>query len=452
MFLEDVCVLPGPGIGQNRLCEPYSGDMEAHAHLAAVAFTYAWWLTGDDEQAAAAIRAAATEQPELWSDDALPELLAAVRRIAAPLATMCPASELALLHDGQGLALDRAAELCEVPAAEARTELAHGRLEALAETVVEPFEHPERLGGLAVGNPPDVAHARTCPSCADASALLRKGREELTALPEVAPPVGLVEALGLAEAPARTDAQRIIDLTSVEGAPLEEEELEALAPAPADRRIGVTVLAVLAVLIGLVILGISARTGGTRTPETPAGSAARVDAADDRTTEDGDAEVAGGGVDLETGIGRDAQPEGDGAPQEEADDPEEAADVPALEPDLPAEPEDGALAGAPQVDGFALTRARLVSTDTDSAQGAAIGPADPLRVAVDYAAADGVELEAVLDLADGTSTSRRVVVSGIRSTHVFVWRAPAGGWPEGRHEVQLLAEGALIGLVDVVTA
>lgn len=146
----------------------------------AAALAYAWWLTGEEDAARNAVRVA-TASPHVAAagyDEHMPTLLREVRT-AAPPPTMCPASELALLHDAHGLPLEVAARLVGLPAADARVELAHGRLEALAETVLDPFVHPERLGGLAVRNPADVAHARQCPSCAEAAHLIERGREEL---------------------------------------------------------------------------------------------------------------------------------------------------------------------------------------------------------------------------------------------------------------------------------
>lgn len=163
--------------------------MSAH-DASAAAFTYAWWLTGDKQMAAAAVRAAA-ESPDVLAagyDDRLAALLREVRAAAVPAPTMCPASEVALLHDVHGLELEDAAAVAAVDAADARTELAHGRLEALTETVIDACEHPERLGGLAVGNPPDVAHARQCRSCGRARELLDRGRAELRDFADVTGP------------------------------------------------------------------------------------------------------------------------------------------------------------------------------------------------------------------------------------------------------------------------
>lgn len=154
----------------------------------AAAFTYAWWLTGEDEAAARTVRAAAASRDvgESNGGQRLRAVLKAVRDTAADR-TMCPASELALLHDGQGLDLLGAAQLAGVDPADAGVELAHGRLEALPESVAA-FAHPERLGGLALGNPPDVAHARQCGACGHARELLERGRRELRDLAVVAVP------------------------------------------------------------------------------------------------------------------------------------------------------------------------------------------------------------------------------------------------------------------------
>lgn len=158
-----------------------------------VAYTYAWWLTGDEAAAGDAVRTAFAS-PGLagaHGDARLAVLLAEVRSAAAPAPTMCPASEIALLHDAHRVPLDDAGKLAGVDAADVRTELAHGRIEALTQTVIDPFVHPERLGGLAVANPADVAHARQCVSCGHARMLLERGREELRELAVVPVPPDL---------------------------------------------------------------------------------------------------------------------------------------------------------------------------------------------------------------------------------------------------------------------
>lgn len=207
---------------------------------AAVAYTYAWWLTGDGPAALAAVRRAAATPAvsEAAAGRRLEVLLREVRAVAAPTPTMCPASEVALLHDVHGLALEQAAELVAVDAADARTELAHGRLEALVETVIDPFAHPERLGGLAVANPADVAHARQCDSCGQAREMLERGRAELRVL--TAPP-----------APDDVAETALPPATDRDG---------RAAPAVSSRRlVALTVVAV--VLLAAVLLAASRVTG-----------------------------------------------------------------------------------------------------------------------------------------------------------------------------------------------
>lgn len=154
-----------------------------------MALDYGWWLTGDLDVARAVVDqalAASRVQPGNDGDD-LERLLRQVREAAGAAPTLCPASELALLHDGHALPLDIAASLAGVLPADARTELAHGRLEALPDLPGRPLAHPERLGGLAVGNPADVAHARQCADCGTLRALLLRGRAEVADLPHTTP-------------------------------------------------------------------------------------------------------------------------------------------------------------------------------------------------------------------------------------------------------------------------
>lgn len=149
----------------------------------AAAHTYAWWLTGDREQATVAACIALEREPAR-DDDALHAVLAAVRAAASDTPMMCAGSEVALLHDRMDLPLDRAADLLAIDVDRARTELAHGRLEALPQTVRQSFAHPERLGGLAVGDPRDVAHARQCASCGPLRELILEGRQAILDLPD----------------------------------------------------------------------------------------------------------------------------------------------------------------------------------------------------------------------------------------------------------------------------
>lgn len=164
-------------------------------------FEYAWWLTGDPEAAAEAVRCAG-EDPRVRNARGpvgVETLLSSVRAAAVRSATMCPASEVALLHDRLGVALDAAASLVGVDDREALTELAHGRLEALPDTPGFPLRHPERLGGLAVANPDDVAHARQCENCGAVRQLLARGRQEIRLLPVCPAPPGLQAPPEIAE-------------------------------------------------------------------------------------------------------------------------------------------------------------------------------------------------------------------------------------------------------------
>lgn len=183
-------------------------------------FEYAWWLTGDSHSAAEAVRAAAGDAsiPIGREPVRLETLLLRVRAAAVQSATMmCPASEVALLHDRLGVPLDTAAALAGVDDDEARTELAHGRLEALGDNPALPLRHPERLGGLAVANPDDVAHARQCESCGAVRQLLARGRQEIRALPECPYPPhlrGLTEIEEAADPRSRPPTTRRFPLTT----------------------------------------------------------------------------------------------------------------------------------------------------------------------------------------------------------------------------------------------
>lgn len=174
----------------------------------AVALDYGWWLTGDRDAARRAVRRAlaggldgvggsgSAGEPPAGGGDGFEALLRRVRAAAVDGPTLCPASELTLLHDGHAVPLDVAASLVGVEPADARTELAHGRLEALTDLPERPLAHPERLGGLAVGNPADVAHARQCADCTDVRRMLLRGRAEVTALPRAAVEAEEVEPVG----------------------------------------------------------------------------------------------------------------------------------------------------------------------------------------------------------------------------------------------------------------
>lgn len=177
----------------------------------AAAIGYGWWLTGDAAAAAAAAdRALASRAVRAAGPDGqLAALLAHVRAEAPAGRDLDPASEVALLHDRLGVPLDVAVSLSGAAPADAGELLARGRLAALPDLPRTPGAHPERLAGLAVGEPTDVAHARRCADCRAARRLLRRGHDEIVALPPApgatgrpeAPPVGWgIPALALAGA------------------------------------------------------------------------------------------------------------------------------------------------------------------------------------------------------------------------------------------------------------
>jgi hypothetical protein len=509
--------------------------MQTQVHEASVAFTYAWWLTGDDAAAEAAVAEAARTLPADTDDEVrLAALLASVRRIAAPQPTMCPASELALLHDAQHLPLDTAARLVGIAPEDSTAQLAHGRLEALLESVTEPFAHPERLGGLAVGNPPDVAHARTCDSCSDAAALLRRGRSELAALPEIPAPTALLAsgragAAGAADPDAAADPDDAADpdgeVDAVDakdpagsqpaspdpgpaptGDPTEDAPTDAAGPgrdpepaadpaadpagaspdpvaeepAPAPPRAAFVfddvsqidvslehepeggaeassrrsaLVGVGAVAIGVILLLITALTGGR-------------EAAPEQGPPGVEAEQPGGPGTTRPLTRPDAPPpldldleQPDPASTASADDtpdapaPTDAAPEPA--PDAATE-DDLAPAEDPAPDaGFSVTAVGVLPAGQRTAQptGAAIAPADALRVAVRYSgAAEGVSLTAAPELPGEQAEALTVVLSSQRSNHTFLWPAPPEGWAPGRHTIPLLADGELVAVVDVTVA
>ena len=205
---------------------------------AALAYTYAWWLTGDEQSARTAVLTA-MDRPEVPGADAhlrTEILLRRVRAAAIQQTTMCPASELALLHDGMGLALDSAAGLAAIDSREARTELAHGRLEALGPGVEVEVVEPERLGGLAVGNPADVAAARQNPKLGRLRELILQGRDELVSVAKVEVPesfMAVVAQRRAAEEESRAADGGLVSTGTVEGVaevygPADEEPTDDL--------------------------------------------------------------------------------------------------------------------------------------------------------------------------------------------------------------------------------
>lgn len=393
-----------------------------------VAFTYAWWLTGDAGAAEAAVRRAWEQVRDLAPEGRAVALLEAVRTRAIDRPTMCPASELAVLHDAHGLDLPEAARLCRVDLADARVELAHGRLEALLETVREPFAHPERLGGLAVGNPPDVAHARQCDNCATVERLLRQGRDTLREIPppptpaelrqllepetepKPPPPVERVqsgpdeaqnapatasqeaEAEPAEEAPAEEDTPRRLLFDDTLD-PLEEAELPPELP---ERRRNWLLPAVVA--LAIVLLAVTLATAlrpGAGLPEPSATSSAV------------------------TATG--APPVGQSS-------------------SAPAAPA-----------GFSIDAVGLIRRGefAPAGPGLVLTPTDRVRLAVRYAGAtDGVMLEGHWSVDGSPFRELRVALSSRQSMHVFTSPVPEDGWPAGLHHVVLTVGGAVVAGID----
>lgn len=399
--------------------------MPASESDADLAFTYAWWLTGDPGAAESAVRqAAATIDADAPAGGRRVALLEAVRAGAIQERTMCPASELAILHDAQGLDLPDAARLARIDPADARVELAHGRLEALLETVREPFAHPERLGGLAVGNPPDVAHSRQCDSCADVLRLLGAGRDALRDIPPPPTPAELIALIGGGE-PAAADtpepategaepsvpapepdrgaedapsgateadpSQRVISF--VDDA-LEEPYVEpepAMAPdEPARRRLLLPTVIVLALALLAITIFANLRPGGS----------------------------------------------------------DEVADV--TIPTEGAAP-DAPDAGAPAPEGFAIDGVGMIRRGqfVPAGPGIVLTTTDRVRIAVKYSGAtDGVVVAGRWNVEGKPFRELRVALSSRRSMHVFTAALPAGGWPVGLHHVVLTVGDTVVATVD----
>lgn len=400
--------------------------MPASESDADLAFTYAWWLTGDPGAAESAVRrAAALIGADTPADGRRVALLEAVRAGAIQERTMCPASELAILHDAQGLDLPDAARLARIDPADARVELAHGRLEALLETVREPFAHPERLGGLAVGNPPDVAHSRQCDSCAEVLRLLGAGRDALRDIPPPPTPAELIALIGdgepaaadLAEAaadggdgdePPRAEpgsapgdgeaaaeadtAQRVISFVddALEAPYVEPEPLET-RDEPARRRLLLPTVIVLALALLAITIFANLRPGG------------------------GSEEIADVTI------------------------PTEGA--------APAAPD----AGAPVPEGFAIDGVGMIRRGqfVPAGPGIVLTTTDRVRIAVKYSGAtDGVVVAGRWNVEGKPFRELRVALSSRRSMHVFTAALPAGGWPPGLHHVVLTVGDAVIATVD----
>jgi hypothetical protein len=425
------------------------------------AYTYAWWLTGDDDAAAAAVRTALQSAP---NGDQL-ALLRAVRE-ASPDAAMLPPSELALLHDVCGIDLGTAATLVGVAKPEAAAMLASGRLEALTDSASAEIAHPERLGGLAVRRPADIAHARRCKSCGEISERIQRGRDELLSIAPVAPPSDLLGGVGAEETAAPPEepvaeeqppvAPRGETVTPLPGAdepdlgveavepaeelapapeelepaPEELEHAEELEPAPEElehapeelkpqRREGPSAQLVL-IGLGALILVVALvfwLFSGTQAPET----------------DPGDQPVL--------------QPPGSTpAATEPQTQPTTATTAPTTEatspPTAPTTEFTVAAAGVLPQDG-----------DTPAPSGATIAPDEPLRLAVDYSgAASGVLLNGDWTVDGEPFQALSVLLARNEGRHVFGWPVPDGGWPEGEHQVVFSVDGAVIASVDFTVA
>jgi hypothetical protein len=415
----------------------YALRMPASASDADLAFTYAWWLTGDPGAAESAVREAAAQVGDDGpADGRRIALLEAVRAGAIRERTMCPASELAILHDAQGLDLPDAARLARIDPADARVELAHGRLEALLETVREPFAHPERLGGLAVGNPPDVAHSRQCDSCADVLRLLATGRDALRDIPPPPTPTELIALIGgeappsvepveplasepvqpphaevaepptaepptaepaeSAEPPAgEADADTTQKVISFVDDALEEPYVEPeplpVPDEPARRRLLLPAVIVLALALLAITLFANLRPGG--------GS-------------------------------------------------DEVTDVTIPSADAPQEAPD---AGAPAPEGFAIDGVGMIRRGqfVPAGPGIVLTTTDRVRIAVRYSGAtDGVVVAGRWNVEGKPFRELRVALSSRRSMHVFTAALPAGGWPPGLHHVVLTVGDTVVATVD----
>ena len=459
--------------------------MRADERQAGAAYTYAWWLTGDDDAAVAALRAAFTrlDAADERGERPLTVLMQGVRAHLGEVRPMCAASELALLHDGLEVELGPAAELAGIAADDITVQLAHGRLEGLLETVREEFDHPERLGGLAVGNPPDIAHARQCPSCARARTLIERGRSELREVVAVSPPPGLLTGLvGGAPPPAAPPAPPAPPPAPVEHhappaevAPPKDEAEEAAAP--------------------------EAEAPAAAAPEAPpAASEAPAEVGADTPTQaevDEEADELGpptgeelmqppallrpeppvrrvpttparqrtagilAGVGLVTlfalvtalfAMGDDQRQSP--APQGEQPAVEQPTSGATTRPGRNGGAEtEGPGFGPQEGDGGSFTVADaglLRSGDDDLApQGVEVDPTEPLRLAVDYRnAVEGVTVNAVWRV-DGEPFLRlQAVLAASSSRHVWGLPVPPEGWPPGDHRVLITTEDGLAAAID----
>lgn len=462
--------------------------MRADERQAGAAYTYAWWLTGDDDAAVRALEAAFARLADSAERDAsaLTVLMQGVRAHLGDLRPMCPASELALLHDGLDVELDAAAELAAIPAGDVTVQLAHGRLEGLLETVREDFDHPERLGGLAVGTPADIAHARQCPSCARVRTLVERGRNELREVVGVSAPPGLLAGLVAGTRGAAPPAPPPARPAPAPEAPPADEVVEAPAPAPAPpaappvpepealapdveapappAQADTTELEELQDLEELEDLEeldeLGPPTGDElmqppallrpkppprQVPTTPARKRAAGVLAGVGIL------VAFGTVTALFAMGDQGRVPAPAGQQPAVDAPTPGGDTgsdagggtetqpPGFGPDT----EDGG--------GFTIADAGLLRSGEDefAPQGGDVAPDEPLRLAVDYRnAVEGVTINAVWRV-DGKRYLRlSAVLSGSSSRHVWGLPVPPDGWPVGAHRVLITTEDGLAAAID----
>lgn len=428
--------------------------MRADERQAARAYAYAWWMTGDEDAAGTALGAGLAtpepDEPDERDDSArLVVLMQGVRAHLGDLRTMPPSSELALLHDGFDLPLAAAAELAGVAADEADFALAHGRLVALLETVREDFEHADRLGGLAVGNPEDVAHASQCRSCGRALVLIERGRTELREVSPVSAPPGMIAGMVADAAPAEPAAPGepgdVISVEDLEDMLRQEAPSETPAEAPVDEAPPVAAAPVEAPPVE------PRPTRPRPAPERPyRRPRERVPMSSARKTVA--ALLAGAGV-LVTGVllmvVLSSNPSSD---PPVANDP---ADEPAPQPSASADPSPSP--GRSPFDpparggGFEVTATGLLLPGGDelAPAGASLSPDDPIRIAVDYVnGSKGEELNAVWRVDDNVYERLRTVVSGRASRHVWGLPVPSDGWPTGRHRISVTTSEGLAGTID----
>jgi len=405
--------------------------MPASESDADLAFTYAWWLTGDPGAAESAVRRAAeTIGADADTSGRRVALLAAVRAGAIQERTMCPASELAILHDTQGLDLPDAARLAGIDPADARVELAHGRLEALLETVREPFAHPERLGGLAVGNPPDVAHSRQCDSCADVLRLLGAGRDALRDIPPPATPTELIALIGGGE-PAAAEmsepaAGESEDPTAPEPGPA--PAVEAAPPAESGADTTQRVISFVDDALAEPYAEPEPEPEPAVAPDEPARRRLLLPAV-----------IVLALALLAITLFANLRPDGGS---------DEVADV--------TIPTKGAATGTPDAgppapEGFAIDGVGMIRRGqfVPAGPGIVLTTTDRVRIAVKYSGAtDGVVVAGRWNVEGKPFRELRVALSSRRSMHVFTAALPAGGWPVGLHHVVLTVGDTVVATVD----